>query len=294
MVTFNGMPMRYGVYASNKIPFANSVYGVISLSDVAGDNLQYRVEYKDEKFAIYNFSTSSEKDAMKYIFCIQNMYPFHTFVYNRHSDFKNYQQLPKDFIDFMSILTHCYSPLSVIVMPMLGRRESYGIWEGKADVKDENGGEYLINYILNNAVDVSPRLEYYSEHTGGIPALINIPWCMDIINSDIASYADAISVMLNKHHNTEYNDYYKGTVMWTDGMSFFHENIMEDEDDDFEYEKNMLIKDIRSIYKNRRVNVYTRKHPDVMDRYLPKGFAASWTGCDFDLNKMIENDKLYK
>lgn len=293
MLKFNGMPMSYGMDSLDEIPLINSIYVVVSLSDATRGKPKYKVEYEDDKFALYNFATSSEKDAMKYMFCIQNMYPFHTFVYNRHSDFKNYQQLPEDFIDFMSILTHCYSPLSVIVMPMLGRRESYGIWEGKADVKDENGGRYTINVIRGNAVGVSQGLEYYSEHTGGIPTLISIPWYMDKLNPDIASYADVISVVLNKHYDTRYNDY-KGTFMWTDGMSFFHENFSGFSNEDFEYEKDKIIKDIRSIYKNRRVHVYTRSNHDIMGKYLPKEFVESWTGCDFDLVEMLKNDRLHK
>ena len=293
MVKFNGMPMSYGMDSLDEIPLVNSVYGNISLSDTTKGKPKYKVEYEDDKFALYNFATFSEKDAMKYMFCIQNMYPFHTFVYNRHSNFKNYQQLSGKFVYFMQVLSRYYSPLSIIAMPMLGRRESYGIWKGEVDIEDKNGGKYTINTICDNIADVLQRLDCYIRYTGRNVTLINIPWYMDKINPDIAPYANAISVVWNEYYDIENNDY-KGTVMWTDGMSFFHDNIVEHMKDSFNHKKDMIIEDIRNIYGNRKLHVHKIYHYDSIGSYLPKEFVESWTGCNFDLIEMLKNDRLHK
>lgn len=293
MVKFNGTPMSYGMDSLDEIPLINSVYGNISLSDTTKGKPKYKVEYEDDKFALYNFATSSEKDAMKYMFCIHNMYPFHTFVYNRHSNFENYQQLSGNFVFFMRVLARYYSPLSIIAMPMLGRRESYGIWKGEVNIDDKNGGKYTINNSFDNITDILLRLDCFIGYTGRNVTLINIPWYMDKLNPVIAPYANAISVVWNKYYDVENNDY-KGTVMWTDGMSFFHDNIVGNMEDSFNRKKDTIIEDIRHICGNRKLHVHKRYHYDGIDSYLPKGFAASWTGYDFDLVKMLKNDRLHK
>lgn len=293
MVKFNGMPMSYGMNSLDEIPLVNSVYAVVSLSGTTRGKTKYKVEYEDDKFALYNFATSSEKDAMKYMFCIQNMYPFHTFVYNRHSNFKNYQQLSGKFVYFMQLLAYGYSPLSIIAMPMLGRRESYGIWKGEVDIGNENGGKYTINNSFDNIADILQRLDCFVRYTGRNVTLINIPWYMDKLNPDVAPYANAISVIWSKYYDIENNDY-KGTVMWTDGMSFFHDNVVANMEDSFNHKKDMIIEDIRNIYGNRKLHVHKRYHYATIDSYLPKEFVESWTGCNFDLIEMLKNDRLHK
>lgn len=293
MVKFNGMPQSYAVGSFSDIPLVNSVYGSVRLLEVAGGEPKYRVEYEDDWFKEYSFATSSRKDAMNYMFSIQNMHPFHSIVYNRHSDFKNYEKLPKDFVDFMDMLTFWYPPLSVIVTPTLGRKEDYGVWEGSPNIYKENGGEYIKGSINLDLPDTLERLDYYICFTRGRPALVEIPWYMDKVSKDIASYADAIPVVVNEYHSIENKDYI-GTVMWTDGMSFFQENIREYSNDCFEHEKSEVVKELCNIYRGRKVNVYKRSHAGVMDKFFPKGYTSRWTGYNLDLVKMIGNDRLYK
>lgn len=293
MVEFNGMPQSYAEYSFSDIPLVNSVYGSVRLLEVAGGRPKYRVEYEDDRFKKYSFATSSRKDAMNYMFSIQNMHPFHSIVYNRHSDFKNYRKLPKEFVDFMDMLTFWYPPLSVIVIPMLGRKEAYGVWEGSPNIHKENGGEYVKESVRLDLSDALNHLGYYMGSTGGRPALIEIPWYMGGVSKDIASYADTIPVVVTKYYSIENKDY-TGTVMWTDGMSFFRENIREYSNDCFEYEQNEVVKELRNIYRGRKVHVYKRSHAGVMDKFFPKGYTSRWTGYNLDLVKMIGNDRLYK
>lgn len=284
MVTFNGMPMRYGVYASNKIPFANSVYGVISLSDVAGDNPHYRVEYKDEKFAIYNFSTSSEKDAMKYIFCIQNMYPFHTFRYNRHKS-----EVPDKMQKFLRYLSLHFSPLQVSVTGSRGIKESFNVWlcGNYIQYSSRNSTDTIIYKEYISLEEVREELEEEIATYNG-PVLFDVPWYARNSEYKLDEYSMIIPVM--SHKTCGAGGSYTGTVIWSDGISSFHEKIFEKDAKTYDKVEKNIMTSIKNIYKGRRVQEYTRcldfktwNDDEVIDLF--KDYASSWTGYRFDINK---------
>lgn len=77
-------------------------------------------------------------------------------------------------------------------------------------------------------------------------------------------------------------------------MSFFHDDIVENMEDRFNHRKDTIIEDIRNIYGNRKLHVHKRYDYATTDSYLPKEFVESWTGYDFDLVKMLKNDRLHK
>lgn len=295
MINFNGLPLSYSVRSFDNIPLANSVYGNIHYIDDNEENPKYRVEYENSEFVKYSFSTSSKKKAMKYLFCIQNMHPFHTFIYNKCYNFENYKAIPIDLLRFIDNLNIFYSPTSIIVMPMLGKKEAYGIWEGNISIHNKSSDKYLKINNINSTLGIVRKLEYYSKYNEGKPVIFNIPWYMNTLNSDISSYENAIPVIFNKYYDIEEYDYI-GTLMWSDGVSFLKEDIRTKSIDDFESLKEEFILNLQNIYKGRKVNVYTRtdKQFDIMSNYLPNSYIRRWTGYDVDLLNTIGMDRIYK
>lgn len=291
MVKFNGMPQSYAMRGLDEVPLVNSVYGCVRLLDIKGEKPKYIVEYETDKFSKYGFSTTSKKDAMKYMFCIQTMHPFHSFIYNSGTLFKMYDSLPNDFRAFMQYLSGKYSPVSVIPMPALGIKEVYGIWEGEVNVYVESGVKYRRAFIDSDIHKFIKNIGTYDDYWP--TAVFDIPWYMEKLCPDVVPYMYSIPVLLSRYHDIESGSY-KGTVMWTDGVSFFREDIIEYDEYSYKRSMNDIISDIRNVYKGRMVRKHIRKHTGVLDGYVSKDFVMQWTGYNVNLNDIIGDDRLYK
>lgn len=283
MVKFNGLPVSYNDgYIARKPIFNEVEVFVYSIND---GKYVYEIAYQCDYFRKYRYKAESFMDAVEYIFNVHNLYPFHTFRYNR---FKS--EVSDKMQKFLRYLSLHFSPLQVSVTGSRGIKESFNIWLC---------GNY-IQYSTRNSTDTIICKEYISLKevkkvleekisTYNGPVLFDVPWYARNSKYKLDEYSIIIPVMSHKICGA--GGSYTGTVIWTDGIASFHEKIFGKNAEVYNKMEKDIMTSIKSIYKGRRVHKYTRCldlenwNDDDKTMDFLKDYASSWTGYMFDINK---------
>ena len=287
MIMFNGLPVNGNPYAIRYIPMFNNVSVSVDYIDNEKEGKShYEISYfNNDRFKEYNYKADTQEQAIKYIFNVHNMNPFHTFLYCYRSG----MAVPKDMRMFIEKLCTNCSPLLVSLIGLRGFKERFSIWLGGSPTYIFTGSEDFI--ICKNDLGFKETRDFFEDKisTYNGPILFDVPWYARDRKCRLDEYSRIIPVLARKTCNSENSAVY-GTLMWTDGMSFFHENIFGNNADDYAKNEKEIISSIKTIHKGRRVQKYTRSSDCGIWNYFPEGYVTNWTGYRLDFKDHFECD----
>lgn len=283
MIKFNGLPVSYNDGYMSKKPIFNEVdVHVYFIND--GKHMYEIVYLCDEYFRKYHYKAESFMDAAEHIFNVHNLYPFHTFRYNRHKS-----EVPDKMKKFLRYLSLHFSPLQVSVTGSRGIKESFNVWlcGNYIQYSSRNSTDTIIYKEYISLEEVREELEEEIATYNG-PVLFDVPWYAR--NSEYKLYEYSMIIPVMSHKTCGAGGSYTGTVIWSDGISSFHEKIFEKDAKTYDKVEKDIMSSIKNIYKGRRVQEYTRcldfktwNDDEVIDLF--KDYVSSWTGYSFDINK---------